>query len=66
MIRQYSRENNFQSKILGHLTLANEKQCSSQGNHDGFRTTIFFFKHTHVTVQCLGHLSFLINPCNEL
>ena len=51
-------------------------QVSSQGYYDGFRTVVFqrprdaslfffFFEHTHVTVQCLGPLSFLINPYNE-
>ena len=49
-------------------------QVSSQGYYDGFRTVVFqrprdasffFFEHTHVTVQCLGPLNFLINPYNE-
>ena len=51
-----------------------QNTSSSQGYYDGFRTIVFqrprdafFFlcEHTHVTVQCLGPLSFLINPYNE-
>ena len=65
----------FSFQILGHLTSVKDNMIPLKafmvafallffkGCNNTILIVIFFL--THVTVQCLGPLSFLINPCNE-